>query len=125
MISNCDITIYNRVYDKAQRLYTYKRTVVEGCWWFGQQHVSVDSDGVHGADTYTVRIPNTEGYVPPESYTGEGWTITEDDYIVRGITKTEITKPAELEKERRKVMKVTGWNDDRFGTVPHIKVTGV
>lgn len=124
MISNSDITIYNRVYDKAQRLYTYNRTVINGCWWFAQQHASVDSDGVHGADTYTVRIPNLDGYVTPDKYKGEGWTIAEDDYIVRGEAE-DITKPADLEKEKRQVMKVTGWNDDRFGGTPHLKVTGV
>lgn len=125
MRSNTDITIYNRVYDKATRMYSYHRTILRRCWWFGQQHVSVDSDGAHSADTYTVRITARDGYVPPEFYTGEGWTLTEDDYIVKGASDMDITKPADLEKDKRLVMKITGWTDDRVGLTPHFKVTGV
>jgi hypothetical protein len=127
VITNADVTVFNRLFDKATKAYIYKKAIINGVWWYGQQKASIDKDSVHSADVYVVRIPkeHTTGYVLPEDYTGEGWTIQKDDYVVKGIYPGEIARPADLQKERRQAFKVTGWTDDRIGRNPHIKIEGV
>lgn len=132
MVTNADITIYNRHYNRANGYDEYRRTIVRGVWFFVDNKVQITESGVFAADIYKVRIPadaDTGGviYVPPEEYTGlDGtWTIQADDYVCRGVLIQEIDKPAELKKESRQVFKVTSWSDNRFGSLAHWRIGGV
>lgn len=132
MITNADITIYNRHYDKETGYDTYRRTVIRGVWFFVDNKVQITEKGVLAADLYKVRIPamvDTDGaaYVPPCEYTGaeRTWTLQADDYVCRGIRELEIEKPAELKKEAGQVFKITSWSDNRSGSLAHWRIGGV
>ncbi|MEG0688828.1 MAG: DUF6751 family protein [Hungatella sp.] len=132
MITNADITVYNRYYDRKKGYDTYRRTVIRGVWFFVDHKVQITDSGVLAADIYKVRIPlsaDTDGaiYVPPDQYTGvdRTWTLHADDYVCKGVLLTEIEKPAELKKETNQVFKITSWSDNRFGTLPHWRIGGI
>lgn len=132
MITNADITVYNRHYDQEKGYDIYRRTVICGVWFFVDNKVQITESGVLSANIYKVRIPASSDmgnavYVPPHEYTGaeRTWTLQADDYICRGILKQEIEKPAELKKEINQVFKITSWADNRFGSLAHWRVGGV
>ncbi|CDC47011.1 uncharacterized protein BN652_01639 [Firmicutes bacterium CAG:424] len=111
MLTNTDITIYNRIYDPKTRLDTWKQFYVPEAWWFKKEQSSITTDGRKNADVYTIRIPDTSV------------TLKKDDYVVKGMcaAKMETVKDLEgLEKAR-----ITSVNYNTFGGNPHIKAVGV
>ncbi|MEG2350712.1 MAG: DUF6751 family protein [Hungatella sp.] len=131
MITNADITVYNRYYDRKKGYDTYRRTVIRGVWFFVDHKVQITESGVLAADIYKVRIPLSADtgcvYVPSNEYTGAEttWTLQADDYVCLGVLNREIEKPAELKKETNQVFKITSWSDNRFGTLPHWRIGGI
>lgn len=132
MITNSDITIYNRYYDKKTGYDIYRRTIIRDVWFFVDNKVQITESGVLAANIYKVRIPvNADAggavYVLPGEYTGadQTWTIQADDYVCRGVSEQEIEKPSDLRKETGQVFKVTSWSDNRFGSLSHWRIGGV
>lgn len=123
MITNADITILNRVYDPEERLDKWKATFIENVSFYSDTKVNLDSNGLTTADVYKMRIPDYEGYVPAEEYTGkkDTWTIQIDDYIVKGKLNKEVTRPAELVNKIR----IYSFSDNRRGVSPHLRVGGM
>ncbi len=131
MITNADVTIYNSYLDPKTRLETYKRTVIKGVWFYVDNKVSIDSDGLNSADVYKVRIPayadtGKAQYIPCTDYVGDPdtWTLKADDYVVRGVCDKEISTPAELKKWKYQVFRINSWADNRFGGQPHWRIGG-
>lgn len=110
MLTNTDITIYNREYDSETRLDSWRRVYVPEAWWYKNEKASITTDGLKSADVYTIRIPDTS------------ITLKKDDYIVKGNCNVvmETVKDLDgLEKTR-----VTSVNYNTFGGNPHIKAVG-
>lgn len=131
MTTNADVTIYNSYLNPETRLEEYRRTVIRGVWFYVDNKVSIDADGLNAADIYKIRIPadaDTGGamFVPPWEYTGtEGtWTLQADDYVVRGIIDQDIERPADLKKWKNQVCRINSWSDNRFGGLPHWRIGG-
>lgn len=131
MITNANITVYNRSYDSETRMDLYRRTIIRGVWWHVDNKVSVTTDGLRSADVFKVRIPKAADsggavYVPPNEYTGapDTWTLQADDYIARGALDQEIERPADLHKEHSQVFRITSWSDNRFGGLKHWRAGG-
>lgn len=111
MLTNTDITIYSREYNKASRLDKWIRTYVKAAWWFKEEKSTLTPEGRINVDVYTIRIPNTK------------ISIKKDDYIVKGNCNTKIETVKDLESKEK--MRVTSANYNIFGYNPHIKVVGV
>ena len=110
MLTNTDITIYNREYDPESRLDAWNRVYVPEAWWYKNEKASITTDGLKSADVYTIRIPDTS------------ITLKKDDYIVKGncnVTMEAVKDLDGLEKTR-----VTSVNYNTFGGNPHIKAVG-
>ena len=110
MLTNTDITIYNREYDPETRLDSWKRVYVPEAWWYKNEKASITTDGLKSADVYTIRIPDTS------------ITLKKDDYIVKGncnVTMETVKDLDGMEKTR-----VTSVNYNTFGGNPHIKAVG-
>lgn len=124
MITNADITIYNKVLNEETRMDIWKRTVIKGVSFYSDTKVTMDNHGLVTADVYKIRIPEEccAGYVPANKYTAvKGtWTLQNDDYIVKGVSPQEITRPAELENGIR----IVSWSDNRRGLLPHLRIGG-
>ena len=110
MLTNTDITIYNREYDSSAGHDTWKRVYVPAAWWYKNEKASITTEGLKRADVCTIRIPDTS------------IVLKKDDYIVKGNcdVRMETVKDLEgLEKTR-----ITSVNYNTFGGNPHIKAVG-
>lgn len=109
MLTNTDITIYHRQYDKAQRRDRFVRTYVPAAWWHKRAKSAVGTEGLQVADEYTVRIPDASV------------TVGKDDYIVKGNHQGADSVRDLAGTEHFKVL---GVNESAFGDHPHSKVVG-
>lgn len=110
MLTNTDITIYNREYDSESRLDTWNRVYVPEAWWYKNEKASVTTDGLKSADVYTIRIPDTS------------IGLKKDDYIVRGNCTVDMHTVKDLEGLEK--TRITSVNYNTFGGDPHIKAVG-
>ena len=132
MITNSDITIYNRISGDSTHYDTWNRTVLHGVHVHVDHKTAVTDNGLKSAEVYKIRIPTdipeAGQYLPPDQYArcdGYGyWTIQNDDQIVLGDCPIEIERPADLKAVFQKHCKVTSWSDNRFGTAPHWRIGG-
>ena len=111
MLTNTDVTIYSRKYNKARRLDEWKKIYIPKAWWFKEEKSTLTAEGRINADVYTIRIPGT------------GAIIKKDDYIVKGNCNIKMETVKDLENVEK--VRVTSVNYNTFGDNPHIKVVGV
>lgn len=110
MLTNTDITIYNREYDPETRLDSWKRVYVPEAWWYKNEKASITTNGLKSADVYTIRIPDTS------------ITLKKDDYIVKGNCNVAMETVKDLDGLEK--TRVTSVNYNTFGGNPHIKAVG-
>ena len=110
MLTNTDITIYNRQYNPDSRIDTWIRVYVPEAWWFKNAKSSVTTEGLKLADVYTIRIPDTS------------IALKKDDYIVKGNCDVKMQTVKDLDGLEK--TKVTSVNYNTFGGNPHIKAVG-
>ncbi|WP_099205877.1 DUF6751 family protein [Scatolibacter rhodanostii] len=134
MITNADITIYNKYYDRTTRKDIWLKTHIHGVSWYGGQKVTVADKGLLSADSYTVRIPlesapQGKSFVLSDEFakldeTGlnSHWTLQNGDVICQGERTEDIPLTKEALSCGRFV--VTGWSDNRRGGLQHWKVEG-
>lgn len=133
MITNADITIYNRKANPETKKMEYCRTILRNVHWHTDQKVTVDK-GLQSADMYKIRVPvrnREEPYLTPEEYAalpfgGHAgfWTTENGDLFVKGATDQDIDKPSDLEGRHLIVGKVQSHSDNRRGGQPHIRIGG-
>lgn len=133
MITNADVTVYNRISGDSTHYDTWNRTILHGVHVYVDHKTAVTDNGLKSAEVYKIRIPTdipeAGQYLAPEEYAvvenpDEHWTIQNDDQIVLGECQTEIERPADLKAVFQKHCKVTSWSDNRFGTTPHWRIGG-
>lgn len=110
MLTNTDITIYNREYDPETRLDSWRRVYVPEAWWYKNEKASITTDGLKSADVYTIRIPDTS------------IVLKKDDYVVRGSCCVDMRTVKDLEGLEK--ARITSVNYNTFGGNPHIKAMG-
>lgn len=99
MLTNANITIYNRYIDAATRSEKYQRVLVVGVMWESRKAVNITATGGQiAADKARVFIPFARGvsYLPPKVWQSQAikagkWTIQEGDVIVKGLVADEIS----------------------------------
>lgn len=111
MLTNTDVTIYRREYDKACGLDKWVKTYVPAAWWFKEEKSTLTPEGRVNADVYTIRIPNTK------------ISVKKDDYIVKGNCNIRMETVKDLEGKEK--IRVTSVNHNTFGGNHHVKVVGV
>ena len=98
MLTNADMTIYNRYIDSATKTEKYQRALIIRVMWENRKAANVLSAGGQIAvDKARVFIPFARGalYLKPKAWlalttkTGK-WTIQEGDIIVKGLVSDEI-----------------------------------
>ena len=131
MITNMDVTIYNRRYDEVSLLDVWGRTVLHGVHVYVDHKTAVSDNGLNCAEIYKIRIPadlpEADQYLPPDEYSccaAGHWTIRNGDYVVLGECHTDIEKPADLKRVFKRHCKVLSWSDNRFGGLPHWRIGG-
>lgn len=58
MITNTDVTVYNRAYDSESKTDKWTRAYVPDAWWFKSEQSSITAEGRKNQDVITIRIPD-------------------------------------------------------------------
>lgn len=134
MLTNADITIYNRKRNPETKKMEYCRTILKGVHWYTEQKVTVGENGLKSADLYKIRVPmynRRNHYLAPGEYTalpwGEHtryWTAENGDLFAKGAVELEITKPSDLQSLHIPWGTVVSHSDNRCGGLPHIRIGG-
>lgn len=129
MITNSNITIYNRYFNPTTRLDSYQRTVLQGVFWDDKKAVNRIQSGLQDADEVLIIIPfsvnSDKQYISPKEFekledrTGY-FTLREGDRVVRGVIDFEITgKVSDLDK-KYEAFTITSVDTKDFGS-PHMR----
>ena len=122
-IFNQDITVINKVFDRTSKINSYKCTSIKG-FWSSNKGITISDVDLVKSDGYKCYIlSSVDGYVNPVSFDGTGWTLKNDDYIVKGIVSS-ISKIADLNSYE--YMKITNIAVKDYGssTMQHYEVSG-
>ena len=124
---NKDITVINKYFDKESKISKYKVSYVKG-FWNSDDGISINGTQIRKNDGYYAMIMmSEEGYQQPKKFekNQEGWTLQNEDYLVKGIVEdfTTITK---LLEDYQEVMKITKISTADYGSedMQHWKITG-
>lgn len=126
------VTILNRRdgLDSTDYLDAWKKTVLLGCFWTGQQTIGTSGQEVNEGGSYLLRVPQSENYRPYREWKAdmEGFTFSTGDYIIRGEVVEEITAEtvqSVVEKYRPDAFEVQLFKDNTDGPLPHYRLEGV
>ena len=139
MMTNADITVYNRQFDKVQDKYIYLRTYLKGVNWQDSKGIRIAESGVVSDDRTRIFIPldvdaEDKQYKKPKTYKRMDdkslfYTLDNEDIVVKGIIDFDLTgRPGEnvssLQAKYDDVMVITKVIDDRYGsrTIQHFEL---
>lgn len=122
-----DITIINKYVDKETRAPKYRVSHIHG-FWSSDDGISINGTQIRKADGMIARILMSEpNYQKPEDFkvNQTGWTLQNDDYLVKGKVEKFTTIPKLLE-DYQDVMKITKIGTKDYGSKDmwHWAITG-
>lgn len=137
MITNADLTIYNKVYDRDTGINRYYRTVLKGVNWQDTTAVQPTDKGILSADVAEIYIPfaveTEKQFRKSKNFSQEAeraglFTIEAGDLVVRGIVEDDLTSAKDEERLKNahddvRVIAVVETNDNGSPEMQHWKVT--
>ncbi|RGH20324.1 DUF6751 family protein [Anaerostipes sp. AF04-45] len=137
MVTNADITLYNKVYDRDAGANRYYRTVLKGVNWQDTTAVQPTDKGIVSADVAEIYIPfavetekqfrKLKNFVQEPEKTGF-FTVEAGDLVVQGIVGDELTSAKDEERMKNtyddvRTIAVVETNDNGSPEMQHWKVT--
>lgn len=131
MLTNADITLFNRYYDNDSDEYKYARTFLRGVNWQDSQAINISqSAGVKSTNHTRVFIPlkvdsEEKTYLKPKTFKRSdkvtNYTLDNADIIVKGIVDFDMNDAHSggfkaLLRDFDDVMKITKVADNRYGS---------
>lgn len=120
-----DITIVNKWYNKNTKQNEYKINHIRG-FWSSNVGISVSNTSLVKSDGVKVFIFDYTNYLEPKKFQekGTGWTLQNDDYVIKGIIE-KINSISEI-KEKYECMKITNVANKDYGSLDmqHFEVSG-
>lgn len=127
-----DITVINKYIDKDKKT-QYKISYVKG-FWSSSKGISINGVLLQSNDNLIAVIlmnqlnQDKQSYQKPKEFekNQEGWTLKEDDYLVKGIVN-DFTTVTKLVENYRNTMKITKVATNDFGSEDmwNFEITGV
>ena len=131
MLTNADITLFNRYYDADSDEYKYARTFLRGVNWQDSQAIDISqSAGVKSTNHTRVFIPlkvdsEEKTYLKPKTFKRSdkvtNYTLDNADIVVKGIVDFDMNDANSggfkaLLRDFDDVMKITKVVDNRYGS---------
>lgn len=131
MLTNADITLFNRYYDADSDEYKYARTFLRGVNWQDSQAIDISqSAGVKSTNHTRVFIPlkvdsEEKTYLKPKTFKRSdkvtNYTLDNADIVVKGIVDFDMNDAQSggfkaLLRDFDDVMKITKVADNRYGS---------
>lgn len=94
MITNDDLTLYNRYYDPVSKKDKYQRTYLRSIHFEKKKQINNNNGTLTNANYAEVLIPFFDGYLKPKAWRNDKtdhWTLAAKDVIVSGIVDFEIS----------------------------------
>lgn len=122
-----DITVINKYFDKETKSNKYKVNYIKG-FWSSDDGISINGTQIRKNDGYYAMILMSEDkYQEPKAFEckQEGWTLKNEDYLVKGIVDN-FTTIANLLDNYQEVMKITKISTADYGSedMKHWEITG-
>jgi hypothetical protein len=114
MITNNDITIYHKTFDKKERVETWERYNYDNVWFFGSHGAGINK-GYENANNVDVRISYKEHEIDISKF-------AIGDLLVKG--KLEINIESKQDLNDYDVYEITLINNNNFGNRPHLRLGG-
>jgi len=87
MMTNTKMTIYNKYIDTLTHKQLFKKNIIDNVFWDDSLGVNLNM-GYENADKVNIYIPydknDLSSYKDPNKYNGDGWTLQNGDFIVKG-----------------------------------------
>lgn len=128
MLTNCDVTIYNKYIENRET--KYKKSYIKNVHWEDSEGFNILQSGLTSADKSKIYIPfySCEDYKTPIEFkkSKEGFTLKSEDVIVKGLIKDEFTTVKDLEKNHDYVRLITTVDVRDYGSenMKHFEVGG-
>ena len=131
MLTNADITLFNRYYDNDSGEYKYARTFLRAVNWQDSQAINISqSAGVKSTNHTRVFIPlkvdsEEKTYLKPKTFKRSdkvtNYTLDNADIVVKGIVDFDMNDAHSggfkaLLRDFDDVMKITKVADNRYGS---------
>lgn len=134
-LCNETVTVFNKKLDSDKGWDVYNPTVISGVSWYSTISSAIDSNGLHAANVFTIRIPvdadfGGKTYVDPIAYADEAiiagvFTLANGDIIVKGEVADSPITPAQLKEQNYEFCTILGVTDNRRApNAPHFRVVG-
>lgn len=130
MMTNTKVSIFNRYKEPFTNRVIYKKHVIEYAFW--DDSIGINSNtGYENNDKVDLYIPfdknadDLNDYIEQKKYNGNGWTIQNGDFIVKGdCIETEIEGIKEL--KQYEVFEITDVDIKDFGSynMQHFEIRG-
>lgn len=125
MISNADITIFNKRLDTEQRTDMYYPTRIKGVSYYKRRGVSAGNQSMSTNNTHTIRIP-IDADTEKKKYTDETtykslsadefvkyWTIQPGAIIVKALVESDDpVREIELEEKYGEIIRVVDFTEN-------------
>lgn len=115
IINNTDITVYHKVFDKKTRLEKWVRHNYTKCWYFGGKGAGL-SRGYENANDCEIRI----WYAYNSNLNFDDFEC--GDIIVPQALKFNISRQQDLDGYN--IFNITSKVDNKYGTRPHVHLSG-
>lgn len=129
---NDTVTVLNKLdgLDSPDGLDAWKKTVLSGCFWAGEQTQGQSGQEVSGGASYLLRVPQSADYRPYQDWTAdmEGFTVSPGDYVILGEAAEEITPETVqgvVERHRPDAFEVRKFKENTRGPLQHYRLEGV
>lgn len=134
MITNADLTIFNKFPDPVTKRFCYRPHYIEHVWFHTEQKSTVTDGSLTSADLYKIRIPYSEceDWISEEVFSEQSkqnpkWTVQTGDFFLIGkwTGSSLVAGIEEIRKEYAGVVgRVLSHSENFFGSSKHIRIGG-
>lgn len=130
MMTNTKMSVFNRYKEPFTNNVSYKKHVVEHVFWDDSLGINLNT-GYENADKVNIYIPfdknksDLENYKEPKQYNGNGWTLQNGDFIIKGeVAESEVDGIKDL--KTYEVFEITVIDKKDFGSynMQHFEIRG-
>lgn len=128
MMTNTNMSVFNKYTNSFTKDITYKRHIIDHVFWDDSKGVNLNH-GYDEADEVNVYIPKDKNdmsdYVKPKQYNGNGWTLQNGDFIIKGeVVEDEVSGIKDL--SAYETFTITMVDDKDFGSnnMHHFEIRG-
>lgn len=130
MMTNTSMSLFNKYTEPTTKNVSYKKKLVKEVFWDDSLGINLNA-GYENADKVNIYIPfdkneeDLKSYIEPKQYNGNGWTIQNGDFIIKGdVDKTEVGGIKDLKNYEAFEITVVDKKDFGSYNMQHFEIRG-